>query len=198
MEPKRQLERTHSSRSGLVSGNAVEWHSSRPDDKKRTFSKKLLLISLSGLLVIGLSVGLYERGGSASLVPKNIQKSVDFSVYYPGSLPSGYTLDAKSFRLAETGVVVFAVTYGSGKDLAFSEQQQPSSGDIDKFISSYLPLNSALQLPLGQANVGAYGTAPNIRTVLSLPIHNGPWLIITAPSDASHDDLVRILESLTK
>lgn len=131
-------------------------------------------------------------------VPKKIQKSVGFSVYYPGSLPAGYTLDDTSFQLPEPEVVLFTVTYGKSKNLVFSEEQQPSSSDIDKFIRNYLPLNSALQLPLGQAKIGAYGSAPNIRTVLSLPIHHGPWLIVTAPSDVNHDDLVKIVTSLTK
>lgn len=132
------------------------------------------------------------------MVPKEIQKSVDFPIYYPNQLPSGYMLDPASFRLAEPGVVLFAVRYGEGKDIVFSEQQQPSNSEMDKFISSYLPLNSALQLPLGQAKVGAYGNAPNIRTIVSLPLHKGPWLIATAPSEVGHEDLVKILQSLTK
>lgn len=172
--------------------------SSRLADKKLTFSKRLFLGVLFGLLIAGLFVGWYQRASHVSLVPKNIQKSVDFPIYYPESLPAGYNLDTQSFRLAEAGVVLFAVTYDKGKDIVFSEQQQPSASEMDKFISSYVPLNSALQFPLGQAKVGAYGSAPNIRTVVSLPVRNGPWLIATAPSEVSHDDLVKILTSLTK
>lgn len=198
MEPKQHPERIIESQSDHIGSGEAERHSSRRGAKKRIRSKKLFLIPLCGLVLIGVLVAVLAAGGSASLVPKKIQKSVDFPIYYPASLPAGYTLDIPSFQLAEAGVVLFTVSDSNGKDIVFSEQQQPSTSDMDKFISSYLPLNSVLQLPLGQAKVGAYGSAPNIRTVLSLPIRNGPWLIVTAPSDVNHDDLASILKSLTK
>lgn len=167
-----------------------------PDGKRRLRSKRALVFS--GLLAALLIVGLYFVVSSTGTVPKKIKESVPFSVYYPKSLPPGYALDMKSFRLAEPGVVLFAVAYGEGKTIVFSETEQPSSADMDKFISSYIPLNTPLELPLGQARIGAYGSAPDIRTAVSLPIHNGPWLIATAPSDVSHDDLIKILQALTK
>lgn len=172
-------------------------HPSQPNDKRWSLRKTLLLVLVFVLVVVGL-LAWWSRLDDSSLVPDKIRKSLDFSVYYPEHLPAGYTLSTTSFRLAEPGVVLFSVTYAKGKSIVFSEEQQPSSGDIDKFISSYIPLNSAVELPLGQAKVGAYGTAPTIRTVLSLPIHDGPWLIMTAPADVSHDDLVNIAKSLTK
>ena len=166
--------------------------------KKYVLGKRLIIIASLALLTIGALVGWNAMRIQTSVVPKGIQRSVDFPVYYPVNLPPGYRLVTESFQLAEAEVVLFKVTDNRGKDIVFSEQRQPSAGDIDKFISSYLPLNSVVQLPLGQAKAGAYGSAPNIRTVLSLPIRNGPWLIVTAPSDISHDDLVALLTSLTR
>jgi hypothetical protein len=198
MKPTSYSKKTHHTPSELIDSDELEYYTIQPDGKRRIRNKKLFLIPLGGLIVIGLLFGLYIMGGSASLVPKKIQQSVDFPIYYPNSVPRGYVLSVQSFRLAEAGVVLFTVAYGNGKEIIFSEQQQPSSNDMDKFISSYLPLNSVLQVPLGQAKVGAYGSAPNIRTVLSLPVRNGPWIIVTAPSDVSHDDLASILRSLTK
>lgn len=151
------------------------------------------------LLIAGLSVGIYKMSSNASIVPGRIQKSVNFSIYYPSleKLPDGYTLDTQSFRLAQPGVVLFAVTYASSKSLVFSEEEQPSSEDINKFINSYIPVNTTEQLSLGQAKIGAYGRAPNLRTLVSLPIH-GTWLIVTAPSDVSQNDLTKVLQALTK
>lgn len=163
---------------------------------RRTTHKKFMLIALLALAG-GFMTGLYIAS-SVSVVPKEVQRSVPFPIYYPRNLPAGYKLDPKSFRLAEAGVVLFTVTYGEGKNIVFSVQQQPSGSEMDKFVTSYIPLSTALQLPLGQAKIGAYGSAPNIRTAVSLPVQSGPWIIVTAPSDASHDDLVKILESLAK
>lgn len=162
---------------------------------KHTSNKRLVYIAVS-VVIAGLIAGLYIAS-SAGVVPKSIQNAVPFSIYYPKNLPAGYKLDRESFRLAEAGVVLFTVTYGEGKDIVFSEQQQPSSNEMDKFISSYIPLSTTLQLPLGQAKVGAYGSAPNIRTAVSLPIDT-IWIIVTAPPDVSRDDLSKILQSLTK
>ena len=166
--------------------------------KKYVIGKRLIIVASLGLLIVGALFGWNAMRIQTSVVPRSIQRSVDFSVYYPASVPPGYTLETESFQLAEAEVVLFKVTDSQGRDIIFSEQRQPSAADIDKFISSYLPLNSVMQLPLGQAKAGAYGSAPNIRTVLSLPIRSGPWLIVTAPSDISHDDLVALLTSLTK
>lgn len=173
-------------------------HSLKPDNKKYPLHRRFILIFVPIILAVLLAAFLYNLHGSTDVVPEKIQKSVPFSIYYPRNLPAGYTLDEKSFQIPESGVVLFTVTYGDGKSIDFSEQQQPSSGDIDKFVKSYIPLNSVLQLPLGQVKVGAYGAAPNIRTIASVPIHDGPWLIVTAPSDVNHDDLTKLITSLTK
>ncbi len=171
-------------------------------DKRRLTlnkNKKLIFALLAALLIAGLSVGIYKASSHAGIVPQRVQKSVNFLIYYPnmGKLPAGYTLDTQSFRLAQPGVVLFAVTYDGSKSLVFSEEEKPSSEDINKFISSYIPVNTTQQLALGQAKIGAYGSAPNIRTLVSLPIQ-GTWLIVTAPSDVSQNDIVTILQALTK
>jgi hypothetical protein len=191
--PKRHNEENYRSLFTLANHSRLWRPSIRVGSKRYAFSKRLLLIVAAAVVV-----GLYALVGSTSAVPKKIQQAVPFSVYYPAQLPPGYVLDMTSFRLPDQGVVLFTVTYGKGKDIIFSEQQQPSRSDIDKFVSNYIPLNTALQFAIGQANVGAYSTAPSIRTVVSLPIHNGPWLIITAPSEVSRSDMVKILESLSK
>jgi hypothetical protein len=176
----------------------IRSHTQQTEAKTRFFRSRFFVALCVGLGITGLLIGWYLIWGTSSVVPKKIQRSVDFAIYYPGTLVPGYVLDVQSFRLAEPGVVIFAVTHGKDKNIVFSEQDQPSSSDIDKFISTYLPLNSDVKLPLGQAKVGAYGSAPNIRTVMSLPIRNGPWVIVTAPSDINHDDLVKLLASLKK
>lgn len=170
-----------------------------PFYKKHTLRKRVLLLFAVGILSIGFLAGWQTmRGTTASLVPQTVRKAVDFPVYYPNDLPDGYALAIQSFQVPDPGVVLFKVTKANGQEIVFSEQRQPSGSDIDKFVSAYMPLNSVLQLPLGQAKVGAYGSAPNIRTVLSLPIRDGPWLIVTAPADVTHDELTTILSTLTK
>lgn len=202
MEPKRQIDGVYSSRPKPASTSAVQPpRGPRPDAKKRAPSKRFFFVLGLVLVVAALAVGLHAvLGRHASLVPKNIQKSVDFSVYYPDpqKLPAGYTLDTKSFKLAQPGVVLFAVTYGTGNNIVFSEEKQPGSAIINKFTNSSIPLHTDLKTSLGQAELGAYGTGENLRTVISLPINNGPWLILTAPPSTSKSDLQQILQTLTR
>jgi hypothetical protein len=165
--------------------------------RSKPYQKRFLLLFAAGLLVLGGVIAFYIiQQDSHSIVPTQIRSAVPFSVYYPGAVPSGYSLNSQSFRLADAGVVVFSVNRSDSKTILFSEQAQPSSNDMNTFISGYIPLNSVLQVPLGQAKFGAYGNAPDIRTVVSLPIANGPWLIVTAPADTNHDDLVALIRSL--
>jgi hypothetical protein len=181
-----------------LGGSKVKGRISKLGKKRYFVSKRRLRILLLGLLLIGLIAGVSSKFFITGTVPQKIKASVPFSVYYPKDLPTGYALDSESFRLAEPGVVLFALSHGRGKDIVFSEVKQPSGSDMDKFISSYIPLNTVQQVPLGEARIGAYGSAPNIRTAVSLPVHDGPWIIMTAPSDVSHNELIRIVQSLTK
>jgi hypothetical protein len=80
--------------------------------------------------------------------------------------------------------------------VSISQQAQPGSDVIDSFLKTYIPLHTALSTKLGQAQVGASGQASNLHTIASLPIKNGPWLIITAPADISQAELKQIIESL--
>ena len=113
-------------------------------------------------------------------------------------MPPGYHLDTASFKSPETGVVLFSVSYGNARSMVFSETAKPSSDVLDKFNSSAIPVHTQINTPYGKAFIGAYGEGKSLRTVASLPITNGPWLIVTAPSDINQDDLSKVLSALTK
>ena len=165
--------------------------------KKRPVLTWIIVI----VLVLGAAAGMYVwRFGPKSPVPKHIRNQVSFHIYYPdqNKMPAGYTLDIATFRIAQPGVVLFSVSYGNGRSMVFSEEAQPGGDVVSKFVSSAIPINNALSTPIGKATVGAYGSGKDLRTLASLPIANGPWLILTAPSDINQTDLINILRSLTK
>lgn len=170
---------------------------------RRRLSRRNLIVG-GGVVVLLLAVGLgvFFRYGRtmANPVPAPVRKAVTFPIYYPRQqkLPAGYSLDTTSFHLAQPGVVIYSVAYQGGQRLLFSEEQKPDSSVTDKFTSSYIPLHTGVKTGLGEAQLGAYGTGKNLRTVISLPINGGPWLILTAPPATSHDDLLQIIGSLAK
>jgi hypothetical protein len=135
-----------------------------------------------------------------SLVPAEVRKAVQFSVYYPkpNNLPRGFTLNEKTFKLADDGVVVFSVTYGNSQDIVFSEQAKPADEVIEQFIGSTIPVHNQVNTLRGQATIGVSNYGSQQKTIISLPINNGPWLIVTAPADINQDNLRQILQELTK
>ena len=154
-----------------------------------------------GLAVVLTGAVLYWHGVHArSPVPTYIRSSVTFSVYYPAQnrLPHGYYLDTTSFRVTQSGVVEFWVKNGGGQTFTFSEEQQPPQDIISKFTSATIPLHNTVSSRLGQAEIGAYNTGSKLETVASFPINKGPWIIITAASDANQADLKQTVLALTK
>lgn len=153
------------------------------------------------LLLMGAIVWrLFLYHSAASPVPSSVAKDVNFSIYYPDpqKLPSGYSLDSSSFKQAQPGVIVYSINHAGGRSLAVSEEAQPAGSIVNDFIKNYIPLHNTLGTGLGDAQIGAYGQAPNQQSVASLSIKNGPWLIVTAPSDVKQTDLKTILQSLKR
>lgn len=129
-----------------------------------------------------------------SPVPVSIAHKVSFPIYYPdpGKLPAGYHLDDSSFASPVKNGVNYTVIYDGGKKMVFSVQAKPSDNDLQSFNSSYIPLRIDYQTPVGQAEIGAYHN----QTLVSLPIVNGPWVIITAPPDINQDQLKQVLQAM--
>jgi hypothetical protein len=163
--------------------------------------KRLLVAGGVVGVVFLAALGIFLAHGmmAHSPVPAEVRSAVSFPIYYPrqSKLPPGYSLDTASFRLAESGVVIYSVHKGS-QQLVFSEQEAPDGNVINKFTSSYIPLHNTITTDLGKAEIGAAGQGSSLQTVASLPVVKGPWLIITAPADTKQSDMQQVLQSLTK
>ncbi|HSX18343.1 MAG TPA: hypothetical protein VLE51_03240 [Candidatus Saccharimonadales bacterium] len=163
------------------------------------FRKKKLVavIAVLGIVLILVVVGAWLYGQkSASPVPKNIKNAVSFPIYYPDQkkLPAGYILDTKSFANPVKNGVSYAVNYGNGQKLIFSVQPKPSDNELQSFYGNYIPLRIDIQIPNGQAEIGTYHN----QTLVSLPVINGPWIIITGPQNTNQSQLKQVLSALRK
>ena len=135
-----------------------------------------------------------------SPIPKSILSAVNYPVYYPaaGRLPAGYILDNRSIELVNPGVVIYVIKYDQKNMVVVNEQANPGSTVINQYTSSYLPLHNTFWTPIGNAIMGAYNDGHSIKTVVSLPVYKGPWLIVTAPSNINQTNLKEVIDSLTK
>jgi hypothetical protein len=168
--------------------------------EQNNHSKRKLWLIVAGVLLAVLIAGLaaWRLSASDSPAPDSIQADSGSGVYYPNAakLPAGYTFDSSSINQAADGVTILSVKGGSDKSVSISQQAQPDSDVIENFIKTYIPLHTTISTSLGQAEMGASGQSSNLKTVVSLPVKDGPWLIITAPADVSQPELKQIIESL--
>lgn len=169
-------------------------------EKPRTPRLKTGLSVISAIIILAAVVAAVLHGFSNGPVPRDIQKQTNFRIYYPAQnkLPAGYSIDKSSFRTAEANVVLFSLSYGNGRSLVFSESPKPSGDVIDKFNASAIPVHTQVSTSVGKATVGAYGSGKDLRTIASLPVNDGPWLILTAPSDIDQNDLQQVLQAITR
>jgi hypothetical protein len=168
-------------------------------------SKQLRFIWIIVLLLIGAAAAgfwLQNRHTATPMpaanspVPRALAQSVNFPIYYPDpkKLPPGYVLIRNSFTSPVRNGVTYSITYDNGKKIVFSVQTKPSDNELQSFNSSYIPLRIDYQAPVGQAEIGSYHS----KTLVSLPVINGPWIIITAPLDINQNQLKSVLSSIRR
>jgi len=172
---------------------------------RRNKIKKVKIWMLSGLVLALLAMATFiminrtDHPKKAAVVPAGpvpaqIAAAVPYKIYYPdqSKLPNGYTLDGHSFANPVKNGVSYAVNYGGGKKIIFSVQTKPSDNELQAFQSNFIPLKIDFQTPLGLGSIGAYRG----QTLASLPIENGPWIVVTAPADINQEDLKQVFRSL--
>lgn len=156
---------------------------------------------LIGGVVLTLFLVIFLSGTSTSPILKSVSSAVAFPVYYPdpSRLPAGYTLNTSTIEVVKPGVVILNVSVpGRKQNIVFSEEVKPSLATINSFLADYIPLHVSFNSPFGSANVGAYNDGNGIRSVISLPINNGPWIIATAPGNVSNSIFESIVNTLVK
>lgn len=157
---------------------------------------RFIIILVIVIAIIGASLAELHTRQNKSPIPTSVSKSVSFSIYYPDpkKLPKGYVLDTNSFANPVKNGVSYTVSYGNNQKMVFSIQPKPSDSALKTFEGSYMPLRTAYQTPVGQAELGAY----NSKTLVSLPTNSSTWIIITAPPNINQDQLKQVLQSIKK
>jgi hypothetical protein len=155
---------------------------------------------LTGLIILSavvtIAVLIFTRQPSGTLpypISKLTAEQLGFDIYYPNQklLPGGYTLNKGSFETTNQ-VLLYSVSYGSGKKIIFSDQAKPSNTQIQAFYTRNLPLNTTLQVNIGLATIGAV----NLQTVVSIPTNTNAWLIATAPGNIKQRNLDQVIKSI--
>jgi hypothetical protein len=109
------------------------------------------LTILTMAIVIGGLVWMHYNHHSEQL-PSNLKKSVNFAVYYPSALPSGYSLDKKSSSV-DKGILFYSLS-NNDKKISISEQAAPK---VPPDLNAIQKVNTSFKktdTPAGQAIIG--------------------------------------------
>jgi hypothetical protein len=152
-------------------------------------------ITRIAVLVILLSVGLFvwkHKISSASPIPKNIVKSVNFSIFYPSPLPDKYSLKKDSIKI-QTQILFFTLQNGDNKISVSEQSAPPNPPDLQLLTQAGF---SKINTTLGQAVQGTNGSRAVAILLTNTTLINVSGSSST-PSDAVTSVITR-LHSLSK
>lgn len=151
----------------------------------------LAIVVLSTLVVLRVTVWHYSV---LNPFTSQIEASVQFPLYHPTSLPSGFSVDPKSVNEPSSGVVVFSIDGPNKEKIFLSEESRPEKINIEE---SFFTEFSNLKESTITGGTLATGTLNQGRTEVASMLNNQVWIIATTAAHIPADQLVAILKSLS-
>ena len=185
-------------------------------DSRRTSQRRWLLIggvSVTTLLVIaGTITTALTREHHSSPQPSatgtiarthaNVVDPFDaktlaatkFDLYYPKSLPGGYSTNQSSVTSPQAGVVVFAMQSPQGGKLYMSQEARPAAFDFGGYYKNFTDLQEDVT-PKGTIAAGHINDG---QTTIGSLATNGTWILAnTTDPRVTPADMVSLLKSLS-
>jgi hypothetical protein len=166
----------------------------KPKRKRKTNKVKILILLLVfiplGIITSFIFFGQVSK--SSNPIPKNIQQSAAFNLYYPSKLPGGYSINKNSF--SQTGsVVAYYADNKHGGRIFFSIQPLPDAIAIDDFNNRVLQNKVDVISNIGKATVGTFNekVTGSVTTTES-------WILVSTNDDALKTAIADILSSLKR
>ncbi len=125
-----------------------------PSKTSKKSRKKPIILSLVTLLVlIGLGAGgWFYLHRNNSPIPENIKTQAGFAIYYPSSIPDGYTYDRGSANINKK-IVSYSLSSGNNK-IIVSEESVPSTPPDLSALQKFNPSFKDIDAPAGKAVSG--------------------------------------------
>ena len=120
--------------------------------------RPVIFIPVLVLIIIAGAGAYFLFFVSHDPIPQNIRSQVSFTLYYPSSLPPGWSIDKSSFYADPSDQVVGYRLKGQNGYLGITIQPAPNGFDFNNFYTKQLGDTTQFLTPLGQ---GAIGKANN-------------------------------------
>jgi hypothetical protein len=145
---------------------------SEGDVRSKRNRRIALLCIATGILIALLAAGfiLYSKGQTKVPLPKELTKSVDYTVYYPSSLPEDFSYKPGSAQLNQGGLF-YQIANSDDQIIYITEQTVPTNLAMIKSLSGFSPFSVAI----GEASLGTQNgvSAAIITTKKTLITING-------------------------
>jgi hypothetical protein len=150
--------------------------------------KTYVMSVVVGLLII-LTVSVLAATRTSNKLPKYLEKSAGFSIYYPSVLLADYNLDKKSVTY-ENQIIFFSFSNGS-KKISVSEQAAPKNPPDFSLIQKSNTSFKKLDVTGGQA---IYGVSQNVPAALLLT--NTTMINISASNNVPLDNVAAFAQNM--
>jgi hypothetical protein len=170
----------------------------RETKSKRRFIKRRIFVIpiIICLLLIGTGFAYWRfvrQPANANPFTPKVMASVQFSLYYPTRLPTGYRIDGKSVTEPQQGVVVFNMVGPRGQKLYMSEEARPTSFDLGGFYKKFAGLKE-IGVSDGAIAVGHINSG---RTEIASRANNKTWILSNTTASIPFNQLIDTMKSLT-
>lgn len=122
-----------------------------------------------------------------------ITSSLQFPLFHPTYIPTGFHVDTKSVTEPTTGVVVFSLDGPNKGKIYISEEARPSKYDIGGFFAKFSDLKeSAIS-----GGTLATGKIDSGQTEISSRLNNQVWIICNTIAPVPMDQMSNLAKDLT-
>jgi hypothetical protein len=164
----------------------------RDSEGNNPLKKPLLYGAICFVVAIGATGAYYTFFVPHDPIPKNIRSQVNFSLYYPKTLPQNWILDKSSFYTDASSQVVGYLLRGPHGNLNITIQPVPKTFNFTDFYTKRLSNTVQFLTPQGQ---GAIGKASN-QLVGSLVTPSSWVLASPSSSGVTQADIQTALNNL--
>lgn len=150
--------------------------------------RKLILLGVAVLvaIIVGAGAELLFIKKDPGPVPKNVSQSVNFPLYYPSALPSGYQLEKNTFSVQND--MVFYHLINGDSTIVISEQASPPNPLDLKSAPGFGEVPSAA----GQAAAGMVSGTP-----VAIVVTEKTMINIQGSKNTSRDLVAKLAQSMS-
>jgi hypothetical protein len=190
---------------GMIASHPTQETEKKPARKKQRLHLHIRLTKRRFLIVAGLCVAIaagciaywrlfiWQPAAADPFTAKDMS-SVQFPLYYPTQLPSGFRTDTKSVSHPEQGVVVFYLIGPNNSKLYISEEVRDSTFNLGGFYNSFEGLKE-IGVSDGAIAVGhLYGGTTEVAS----RANNKTWVLANTTAHIPLSQLQTMLKSLTQ